>query len=417
MILVLFSETYPYNEASEQTFLEKEMGILTKKFERVIVVPRRCVGQLLPLPDGVEVDTSYAEYLSVGRFKSFFIALISPNMYFDLWKHPRLLGDLKALFRLVKFVGNAKLTRTWLLKWLSHKVYENAANCIFYTYWLSDTTFGIGMARSQRLNLSIVSRVHGYDLYEERHSSSYLPCREQTFLEVDKIFSASDAGTDYLLKKYPNFASKFETSLLGVAETGFKTKPSSHGFFRIVSCSHIVPLKRVELIMQAVADAASKRPDIKFEWAHFGDGEKRAELMAYIQNCFPANAIATLYGYVLNEQIFDFYRNNPVDVFLNVSETEGTPVSIMEAISCGIPVIATAVGGNVEIVTEQNGILLDPNPSVDEVAKALIAMYEHQLKDGSKREGSLQVWRSRYNSETNFSNFADKLISLRNNRG
>ncbi|NCO54621.1 MAG: glycosyltransferase, partial [Bacteroidetes bacterium] len=48
-----------------------------------------------------------------------------------------------------------------------------------------------------------------------------------------------------------------------------------------------------------------------------------------------------------------------VDLFINVSESEGIPVSIMEALSAGIPVIATNVGGTNEIVNNDVGFLID----------------------------------------------------------
>lgn len=47
-----------------------------------------------------------------------------------------------------------------------------------------------------------------------------------------------------------------------------------------------------------------------------------------------------------NQLVYDFYRNNDVDVFVNLSESEGIPVSIIETISFGVPVVATDVGGN-----------------------------------------------------------------------
>ena len=57
-----------------------------------------------------------------------------------------------------------------------------------------------------------------------------------------------------------------------------------------------------------------------------------------------------LFGHLDNNEIFNMYKNNSYDYFITLSESEGLPVSIMEAISCGIPVIATAVGGITEIV-------------------------------------------------------------------
>ena len=48
--------------------------------------------------------------------------------------------------------------------------------------------------------------------------------------------------------------------------------------------------------------------------------------------------------------MLDYYKNNIIDIFINLSASEGIPVSIMDAISFGIPCIATNVGGTGEIV-------------------------------------------------------------------
>ena len=108
-----------------------------------------------------------------------------------------------------------------------------------------------------------------------------------------------------------------------------------------------------------------------------------------------------------------FYRNNPVDLFANVSESEGTPVSIMEAISCGMPVLATAVGGNPEIVSEQNGKLLSPNPTPDEIAASIFSILDNPDLAAEKRTGSRRVWHEKYNADSNFQAFADRLKLIR----
>jgi glycosyltransferase involved in cell wall biosynthesis len=111
-----------------------------------------------------------------------------------------------------------------------------------------------------------------------------------------------------------------------------------------------------------------------------------------------------------------YYQDFPVDVFVNVSSTEGVPVSIQEAISCGIPVIATAVGGNPEIVSEQNGILLSPDPQPDEIAAALLKIWDDPALAGRLRRGSRQVWQTSYNAQVNFRVFAERLKSIREER-
>lgn len=52
-----------------------------------------------------------------------------------------------------------------------------------------------------------------------------------------------------------------------------------------------------------------------------------------------------------------------------MSDSEGIPVSIMEAMSFGIPVIARNVGGMSEIVNEENGLLLENDDAEDAASK------------------------------------------------
>jgi glycosyltransferase involved in cell wall biosynthesis len=92
-----------------------------------------------------------------------------------------------------------------------------------------------------------------------------------------------------------------------------------------------------------------------------------------------------------------------------LSESEGVPVSIMEAQSFGIPVIATNVGGTSEIVNERVGILLSDNPTRNDVCKAL----EEVLKSNISREFIKKEWNKISNAERNFSEFASELIGLR----
>jgi glycosyltransferase involved in cell wall biosynthesis len=106
------------------------------------------------------------------------------------------------------------------------------------------------------------------------------------------------------------------------------------------------------------------------------------------------------------------YRDSPVDLFINASSTEGTPVAVMEAISCGIPVAATAVGGNPEIVSTRNGLLLSANPTPDEIASAILSIADDPAV-AEKRQGSRSTWQEKYDSKRNFQTFIATLTNLR----
>jgi glycosyltransferase involved in cell wall biosynthesis len=165
--------------------------------------------------------------------------------------------------------------------------------------------------------------------------------------------------------------------------------------------------------LEGIAVAAHLRPEQKFEWVHFGDGSAKKSLIKKMNEKLLVNVQAQFFGHVANLQVMQHYREHPVDVFVNVSKTEGgAPVSIQEAISCGIPVIATSVGGNPEIVSGENGILLSSSPTPDEIAAALLKLHDDPKLAARLRAGSRRVWQTRYNAEVNFRLFAERLRSI-----
>lgn len=412
MILFLFTSSYPYDFSVEQTFLGEEIHFLKAAFDRVILVPRECSGRLLALPKGVELDESFARLLKQKRAAALIRGLCSRHFFADIFSRPSILLHKQALIRLIKFAGKAELTRQWVEGWLA-RTGVNAPDCMFYTYWFEDSSMGIGLAKRRFPAIRVVSRAHGYDLYEERHDFPYWPCRRASLRLMERVFPDSEAGLRYLKDRYPEHAARFQTAHLGVAPAGFSTSPSQDGAFRIVSCSMLVPVKRIGLLLEGIACAARQRPQVQFHWYHFGNGDERETLQARANTTFPPNAHGVLPGYSTQADLFRFYRENPLDVFVNVSASEGTPVAVMEAVSCGIPVIAAAVGGNTEIITEQNGILLPPNPLPGEIASALLEMQASPGQAAQKGKAGYLVWQEKYNSESNFRNFAETLRQMR----
>lgn len=414
MILLLFTASYPFDKDAEQTFLQVEIKYLKKEFPRVILVPRRDQGNRIPVPDGVELDLSYAGALHhIGPLIALRRSLFAPQFYQEIAASPWLLRHPGAMRRLLAFLLGARMTSAWVQDWLARNRAE-AASCLFYTYWFDHAAYGIGLARQRHPQLKLVSRVHGYDLYEEYYyRPPYWPRRRAALGLVDRLYPDSQAGLDYLNARYPDFAAKYQAALLGVPDPGFCSRASGDGVFRVVSCSMLEPVKRIDLLLEGIRRAAERRPEMSIEWTHFGNGERRAMLQDLANRSFPANARGSLPGYTTKTDLMEYYERNPVDVFVNVSATEGTPVAVMEAISCGIPVIATSVGGNVEIASEQNGLLLTPDPSPEQIAEALLGFHDDQERAAAKRLGSREVWRQRYDADANFQAFARELKALR----
>jgi colanic acid/amylovoran biosynthesis glycosyltransferase len=411
--LVLFTATYPSSSTGEHNFLGEEIKLLAAAFERVVLVPRNVAEPFLPLPPNVETDKSYASFLNSAKNRLFAVAcvLVSPLFYHELWTHLWVLIHPPTLSRLVAFLGGAHLTKRWVENWLE-KNHLQASQCAFYTYWFDQGAMGVGLVRRLHPDLKFISRAHGYDLYDEIFSPPYWPCRAVAVASVDGLFADSEAGAEYLRKRHPASSSRIEASLLGVKDPGFRSFPSADRVFRILSCSHVRPVKRVDLLLEGIQCAARLRPDQKFEWHHYGTGEGQLELQQRADREFPANVRAVFHGYSTTQALMDFYRDCPIDVFVNVSRSEGTPVSSMEAISCGVPVIATAVGGNQEIAREQNGLLLPRNPSPQEIAEALFNFIDNGQANQSRREASRALWEAKYNADQNYGSFLGRLLAI-----
>ena len=169
----------------------------------------------------------------------------------------------------------------------------------------------------------------------------------------------------------------------------------------LVSCSNLVDVKRVDLIIKALMESTAQ-----IKWIHIGDGILRSELEE-LSKKLPKNVECKFLGLMKNEEVMKFYKNQHIDVFINVSESEGVPVSIMEALSFGIPIVATDVGGTHEIVIDKyNGILLNKNFKCCELLNSI----DFIVDDNKYRSNAMKVWNKMCSAKVNYKEFYEKLL-------
>ena len=187
---------------------------------------------------------------------------------------------------------------------------------------------------------------------------------------------------------------------LGVNEQTVSSQKKSDGLV-IVSCSSFIPLKRVNLIVDIL-----KSIQTKVKWIHFGDGPLMNEVKQKAVKELGENIISEFKGYVRHDDVIRFYKENYVDLFVNVSELEGIPVSIMEAISFGIPVTGCNICGVPEIVTSQTGFLWDVNFKPKEAAKQIESyLTVEESKKEELRSSAKNFWNENFNADKNYKAF------------
>ena len=153
---------------------------------------------------------------------------------------------------------------------------------------------------------------------------------------------------------------------------------------------------------------AAKHPEKEVSWIHFGDGPLDSKLHACAIKNKLLNFKVIIGGRVANTEIKKYFAENRIDVFVNLSSSEGVPVSVMEALSYGVPVVATNVGGTAEIMTSRNGVLLSANPTDDEIVTA----YETCVDAQYDRNLIKEDWNKTSNAKTQFSEFVNLLYNI-----
>lgn len=142
-----------------------------------------------------------------------------------------------------------------------------------------------------------------------------------------------------------------------------------------------------------------------YELTLVGDGIERKSLEELARQMGIADRVVFA-GFASQEGVRDYLIQS--DVFILPSFAEGVPVSLMEAMACGIPVIATYVGGIVELIEpDKTGLLVPPSDPV--ALRDAIARYlnDHALRDKVSRQG-----RDKVMSDFNLDNEVDKLAQL-----
>jgi len=405
--LFLFTYTYPYGTA--ETFLETEIRYLAAAWERVVVLPSRIEGENRSVPAGVEVESRLAERLARAHRPAEVAAMVlDPAFRAEVTRRPTVLARTGYLRRLTGQVALARSTGRWIEERLL-RGRDPARTALFYTYWMSQAAFGLARLKRSGTRLVFVTRAHGYDLYAERHTPPYLPLQREIVARADAVFTISEHGRSYLAWKYPEHAGRVEVSRLGVLDPGMTTPGSVDGRWRVLSCSGLLPVKRVELLVRGLSVLAARNPDRVIQWDHLGDGPLRARIEQEARERLPDNVEWTIHGHLPNPAVIEYYRTRPVDVLVNVSESEGIPVSMMEAQSFGVPVVATAVGGVPEIVNADNGALLPPDADPAQIADAIELVCLESTSDARIRRASRESWRERYDAERNYSAFVRRL--------
>lgn len=395
--LVIFTQAYPFGRLDN--FIEEELKVVSPRIPRITIQPMTYEGcrKAQRTPKNVVVRQPL---LPESRLRKLLVAGSRLFSYSDLRDE---------FFRRRVFLKRERMYNYLLaagVKYYMHKAFDDLValcrNSTVYFYWGCGAVYCIRELKQASRSRTVV-RFHGGDLYEELNSG-YLPLRPPVLEFADCVCPVSSFGQRYLLGKYPAIGPRITVSRLGTVDMGpGRYCPNPNGIV-LVSCACMIPLKRLHLIAEMLGEVKG----INVTWHHFGDGSERSRVEAIVSS-HPKNVTSVLHGHVPNQEVLDFYSSNHVDAFVSVSESEGVPVSIMEATSFGLPVIATNAGGTAEILHTEGSVLLQKEFGVGEFLSALNVI-QGMSQSTNVRDTIRRHWQQVASAETNYADFADRIL-------
>lgn len=408
--LVLFTNGFPYGTGEE--FLESEVPFLTDQFSQVLIVPLvnpKVVPLTRSLPPRVKLVVPEYELQKTSHIIYSYVA-----------RHPfravRALGRAILPFRSFSrsradfaFFVMAELITDRTFGEIQDSLDPNLET-VFYAYWLHAPA-QVALTTRSRLGMRsarVVSRAHRYDLYDFPGDTNGLPARDSLLHRLHAIYPVSEDGREYLAARHPQTAQKVKTERLGVFAATNSGNPDL-GAATLYSCSTFAEVKRLPLLISGIAEAQHR--GVSVHWVHIGDGarESREELVRLAESRL-APGTWDFIGALANTDVRDRYALSPGTAFVNVSSSEGVPVSMMEALAQGMPLIATDVGGSSELISEKIGMfpgLLPASPTASEIADRIEAIFSTspEIYRGFV-DASVAHWADRWDAVQNYTEFS-----------
>ncbi len=403
--MLLVTSSYPFGER-EASFIRPEILKLSEKFNITLVSRNSVDEQTSQLPENVKA-LRYNNKRAYSVVKYLLKTVFSPHIYGEvltLTKKKKL--SIATVKKAIRYCMRSYHFADYI-KSVRKKMGEEV---VLYTYWNDYSVMSLSLIKQPKDKL--VSRTHRIELYEREQNGYYLPLKEISNKKTDLIAFISEEGKEYFSKNF-NTNAKKEVFYLGVNKQDINGFNKNKNELNLYSFSYIVPVKRIDRII----DSLEKIPgDIYVNWTHIGNGVLYDEIKNRAEEKLGSKANITFkfVGAMENSSALKYIDEQKFDLLINTSESEGIPVTMMEAMSFGIPVLGLDVGGVSEIIKDkENGYLLPNNVSTTLIAETLISHAKiDEYAEKRMRECALMTWEKSYNQESNYENFTRRLYNL-----
>lgn len=289
---------------------------------------------------------------------------------------------------------------------------EQKEDIVVQATWFDVSAYAASRIKEKYPKVKAVSFAHSFEIDPAKSFYIGVACDDYKLQKLDRVyFIAKGMIAIYkaALPKWINYdMDKMKVRYLGSVRYHWPIAPEKdRKSFTICTCSGMTKVKRVQIVIYALALWQGE----KIHWVHLGGGPLMEQLQQLAEEKLgrKQNIAYEFTGKLENVDVHKFYRDHHIDLFLNVSESEGLPVSIMEAMSYGIPAMATDVGATKEIVRKEE-LLLPKDLTPEELVEKIEWFHAlPQSKQQEYRSECRTIWENEFNAEKNATQYYKEL--------
>jgi len=225
------------------------------------------------------------------------------------------------------------------------------------------------------------------------------PFVRQLWFDANAVVAVSNGLREYAFETTSAVPITVIPNAIELSEFTPPRRRNHDGAVRLLFVGRFNAFKNVETLLKAAAHLKNMGVD-NFELQLIGDGEQRSNLERLTVENELTRHIHFL-GWVDRGAVLNFYRQ--ADLFVTATTWEGMPNTVLEAMACGLPVVASRASGLEELVREGvNGYLVDINDPVtlaDRLAELIDNPYERQRMGKESRKVAEQEFAWDYITE------------------
>lgn len=262
-----------------------------------------------------------------------------------------------------------------LREWISGKalrlLYSRIVNkCgrpdIIHTHFMNQGYIAVDALKNE--SIPIIHTEH-YSAMNQKNLDEHTKfLAEHTYPKVDRLIAVSSSLATSIKEKFGIDA----TVIPNIVDTTIFYYFSEHqpdDEFCFVSVGGLIGRKQMDLLISAFREAFGEKPEVKLYI--YGQGPEKSKLERMIDRLDLSRRVF-LMG--LSDRKVIAQRMNKCHCFVLASQLETFGVAFIEALACGIPVIATKCGGPEDFIDDNNGILIPVN-NVECLVEAMKTMY------------------------------------------